>query len=80
MAMATRTRTRRFASRAAARYTGRRAAASALVSFLARVGFLARGIMYVVIGWIALEVAFRKTGQVRRSPRQSSTRSSRGAC
>jgi hypothetical protein len=50
------------------------------VSFLARVGFLARGIMYVVIGWIALEVAFRKTGQVRRSPRQSSTRSSRGAC
>lgn len=31
--------------------------------FLARAGFLARGIMYIVIGWIALLVAFRKTGQ-----------------
>jgi Domain of Unknown Function (DUF1206) len=30
---------------------------------LARSGFLARGIMYIVIGWIALLVAFRKTGQ-----------------
>ena len=30
---------------------------------LARAGFLARGIMYIVIGWIALLVAFRKTGQ-----------------
>jgi uncharacterized protein DUF1206 len=63
MAMATRTRTRRFASRAAARYTGRRTAASAFMSFLARAGFLARGIMYIVIGWIALEVAFHETHQ-----------------
>lgn len=31
--------------------------------YLARAGFLARGIMYIVIGWIALLVAFRKTGQ-----------------
>jgi len=31
--------------------------------FLGRAGFLARGIMYIVIGWIALLVAFRKTGQ-----------------
>jgi Domain of Unknown Function (DUF1206) len=31
--------------------------------YLARAGFLARGIMYGVIGWIALLVAFRKTGQ-----------------
>jgi len=30
---------------------------------LGRAGFLARGIMYIVIGWIALLVAFRKTGQ-----------------
>ena len=63
MAMATRSRTRRFADRATARYAGRRAAASAPVSFLARAGFLARGIMYIVIGWIAIEVAFRKTDQ-----------------
>src|SRR5215472_17731877 len=63
MAMATRSRTRRFADRATARYAGRRAAASAPMSFLARAGFLARGIMYIVIGWIAIEVAFRKTDQ-----------------
>ena len=31
--------------------------------YLARAGFLARGIMYGVIGWIALLVAFRKSGQ-----------------
>lgn len=31
--------------------------------FLGRAGFLARGLMYIVIGWIALLVAFRKTGQ-----------------
>jgi len=31
--------------------------------FLGRAGFLARGIMYIVIGWIALLIAFRKTGQ-----------------
>ena len=31
--------------------------------FLGRAGFLARGIMYIVIGWIALLVAFRQTDQ-----------------
>jgi Domain of Unknown Function (DUF1206) len=31
--------------------------------FLARAGFLARGLMYIVIGWIALQVAFGRTGQ-----------------
>ncbi len=31
--------------------------------FLGRAGFLARGIMYAVIGWIALLIAFGKTSQ-----------------
>jgi Domain of Unknown Function (DUF1206) len=52
------TRTRRYASTSA-----RRAANSGPLRFLARAGFLARGVMYVVIGWIALLVAFRKTSQ-----------------
>jgi hypothetical protein len=30
---------------------------------LARAGFLARGIMYIVIGWIAILIAFGKTSQ-----------------
>ncbi|MCL2583234.1 MAG: DUF1206 domain-containing protein [Streptosporangiales bacterium] len=33
------------------------------MGYLARAGFLARGVMYVVIGWIALLVAFGKTSQ-----------------
>jgi uncharacterized membrane protein len=57
------TRTRRYASPATARRAGRRAADSGATRFLARAGFLARGVMYVVIGWIALLVAFRKTSQ-----------------
>jgi Domain of Unknown Function (DUF1206) len=61
--MATRTRTRAHSGRVSIRRRGRRAADSAPVRFLARAGFLARGIMYIVIGWIALEVAFRKTTQ-----------------
>ena len=61
--MATRMRTRLYSGRATARRTGRRAAASAPMRFLARAGFLARGLMYIVIGWIALQVAFGKTGQ-----------------
>lgn len=61
MAMAT--RTRRYASRTTARRAGNRAANSAPMRFLARAGFLARGLMYIIIGWIAIEVAFRKTGQ-----------------
>jgi len=31
--------------------------------FLARAGFLARGLMYIVIGWIALLIAFGKSRQ-----------------
>lgn len=31
--------------------------------YLARAGFLARGLMYIVIGWIAVEIAFGKTSQ-----------------
>lgn len=53
------TRTRRYASTTAAR----RAADSGAMRFLARAGFLARGLMYIVIGWIALQIAFRKSGQ-----------------
>jgi hypothetical protein len=37
---------------------GKRAADSTVVKFLGRAGFFARGIEYVVIGWIAVEVAF----------------------
>jgi hypothetical protein len=33
------------------------------MKFLARAGFVARGVMYVVIGWIALLVAFGKSKQ-----------------
>lgn len=31
--------------------------------FLARAGFFARGLMYVVIGWIAVQIAFGNTSQ-----------------
>jgi hypothetical protein len=60
--MATRTG-RDVAHRIAAKATGRRAAKSAPLRFLGRAGFFARGLMYVVIGWIALEIAFGKTSQ-----------------
>jgi Domain of Unknown Function (DUF1206) len=33
------------------------------VRFLARAGFLARGLLYIIIGWIAVEIAFGKTSQ-----------------
>jgi len=33
------------------------------MQFLARAGFLARGLMYVVIGWIAVEIAFGNNSQ-----------------
>lgn len=61
--MAMRERTRRFSGLATARHAGREAAASTPMKFLARAGFVARGIMYVIIGWIAIEVAFHKSGQ-----------------
>jgi hypothetical protein len=49
--------------RSARRTTARRTANSGPLIFLARAGFVARGIMYILIGWIALLVAFGKTGQ-----------------
>ena len=41
-----------------ARYTGRRAANSQVIRFLARAGLAARGVMYVIIGSIAIQIAF----------------------
>jgi uncharacterized membrane protein len=45
------------------KYAGRRAANSPAMRFLARAGLAARGAMYVLIGWIAVLVAFGKTSQ-----------------
>ncbi len=60
--MATRTNRQPRRTRAG-RTTARRAAGSRPVILLGRAGFLARGIMYIVIGWIALQVAFGKASQ-----------------
>lgn len=46
-----------------ARESGRRAADSPALRYLARAGFLARGVLYAIIGWIAVEVAFGSTSQ-----------------
>lgn len=54
---------RRASQRATAKATSRRAANSAPIRLLARVGFFARGLLYIVIGWIAVEIAFGKTSQ-----------------
>jgi Domain of Unknown Function (DUF1206) len=40
-----------------AKYEGRRAANSQAMRFLARAGLVARGVMYVLIGWIAVQIA-----------------------
>lgn len=42
---------------------GRAAADSDELGILARAGFAARGVMYIVIGWIALLIAFGKTSR-----------------
>ncbi len=34
------------------------------MKFLARAGFVARGLTYIIIGWIALQIAFGKTRQL----------------
>jgi Domain of Unknown Function (DUF1206) len=47
-----------------ARSQGRRAANSRPMKYLARTGLVARGVMYAVIGWIALQIAFGKTHQL----------------
>ena len=60
------TRTRRhgnLSSARSARRAGRQAANSPAMKWLARAGFVARGIMYAVIGWIALQIAFHHSGQ-----------------
>jgi uncharacterized membrane protein YiaA len=51
------------ATRTTARSAGRQAANSPAMKWLARAGFVARGIMYAVVGWIALQIAFRHSGQ-----------------
>ncbi len=53
---------RRKAGRAA-RSSGRRAANSRPVRWLARAGLAARGVIYVIVGWIAVQVAFGHSSQ-----------------
>jgi len=62
---ARRSTTRAAGSRAAGRVRsgGRQAANSPVLGFLARTGFLARGLMYIVIGWIAVRIAFGHDSQ-----------------
>ena len=57
--------TRRKAERTArsAKSTGRRAANSNAMRWLARAGLAARGVMYIIIGWIAVEVAFHHSNR-----------------
>jgi hypothetical protein len=57
--VATRTRTRRRPRRT----TPGRPSGNGALELLGRAGFLARGVMYVVIGWIALQIAFGQTRQ-----------------
>jgi Domain of Unknown Function (DUF1206) len=45
-----------------ARYAARRAGNSKYVDWLARAGFAARGVMYVIIGILAIEIAFGSGG------------------
>ncbi len=45
-----------------ARYAARRAGNSKYVDWLARAGFAARGVMYVIIGILAVEIAFGNGG------------------
>ena len=56
------TRGARFAGRRAAN-SGRKAANSTALRVLARVGLAARGVMYVVIGWLAVQIAVSHSGR-----------------
>jgi len=56
------TRTARHRTRDA-RYAARRAGNSKYVDWLARAGFIARGVMYMIIGVLAIEIAFGNGGQ-----------------
>jgi hypothetical protein len=42
---------------------GRRAANSTALEFLGRAGLAARGVLYLIIGWIAIQVAFGHAGR-----------------
>lgn len=55
------TTVRRGARRA--KTAGRRAARSGFLRVLARAGFAARGVLYILIGWIALQIAFGHAGR-----------------
>jgi len=59
------TRTQRYARRTRASGHAARPSAggSGALALLGRAGFLARGIMYIVIGWIALQIAFGHSRQ-----------------
>jgi hypothetical protein len=57
------TRTARRRGSHGARYAGRRASNSGAMRLLARAGLAARGIMYVIVGWIAVEIAFGRSRQ-----------------
>jgi len=46
-----------------ARLAGRQAAGSGYMEVLARAGLAARGVLYLIIGWIAIQVAFGNTGR-----------------
>lgn len=46
-----------------AQSAGRQAASSRYVEILARTGLAARGVLYVIIGWLAIQVAFGDTGR-----------------
>jgi hypothetical protein len=46
-----------------ARYAGRQAARSRYLAMLARAGFVARGIMYIIIGCIAIDIAISHSGK-----------------
>jgi hypothetical protein len=54
--------TRRRAGRSA-KSTGRRAANSAPLRWLGRAGYAARGVLYVMVGSIAIQAAFGQSGQ-----------------
>lgn len=47
----------------AGRSKGRQAASSPAMRWLARAGLVARGVLYLIIGWIAIQVAFGQSSQ-----------------
>ncbi len=53
---------RRRAGRSA-KSAGRRAASSTALRWLGRAGYAARGVLYMLVGWIAVQAAFGQSGQ-----------------